>query len=546
LELLLSQAVKKNKKRKTSKPVYKEYNQDGIQLLPPDLRGEIPEGHLVYIVNEVIEGLDIQLLEATYKGSGTSSYHPKMMLKVLVYSYVMRIYSSRKISKALKEDITLMWISGRSKPDFRTINNFRSGRLKGVIEDIFTGTLKFLVDNKYVKLDKYFIDGTKYRADANKHSYVWRKNVERYKTNTIEKIKEVFKEIEAENAREEAEYGEKDLEEYGGESAITSEKVRSYVKEMNEKVKKGLSNKNTERKIKKLENKLLPKIEKYEEQERKLAGRNSYSKTDEDATFMKNKEDEILPEYNVLIGTEEQFIVNYTVSQNASETIAFIDHMEKLGTQQGIKPKAVIGDSTYGSEENYEYLSENDIENYLKYPTYHKEKTRKHKSDKFHRDNLVYDKETDTYKCPNNRKLKFKEIRKKKTRTGYSTEAKIYECESCKYCRLAKSCKKGKHNRTIQVNEKLESYKKEARKNLETEEGIKLRKQRGIDVEPVWGDMKQNQGYVRFRLRSLPKVLIELGILSISHNMKKIYYKLLDKARKNEIKNGFLAPVLST
>lgn len=547
MELILeSRTGKPKKKRKSSKPVFKEYEQDVIMLLPPDLREEIPEGHLVYIVNEVIEGMDIQALLSTYKGNGTSSYHPKMLLKVLVYSYTMKIYSSRKIAKALKEDIPFMWISGKSRPDFRTINNFRSGRLKGVIEEIFTSTLEFLIENKYVRLDKYFVDGSKFAADANKYSYVWRKNTERYKAKTQEKIREVYRQIEAENSRENAEYGDRDLEEYGGATEVTSDQIKDHIIKLNDKIKSGLAGKKIARCTKVLEKELLPKLEKYENQERKLEGRNSYSKTDKDATFMRGKDDRLLPMYNVMMGTEDQFIVNFTMSQNPSETNGFKEHMDKLKEQTLKSPKAVIGDSAYGSEENYEYLEKNDIENYLKYPSYRRDKTKKHKENKFHKDNFSYNKETDTYECSNKRELKFREIRQTKTKSGYATENRIYECESCKYCRLAKQCKKGKSNRTIQMNEKLDKYKEQAKSNLESAEGIKLRKQRGIDVETVWGDIKKNQNYDRFKLRSLPKVIIEFGILSISHNIKKIYCKLKDKLRKIEQKSGILSPVFAT
>lgn len=331
---IIGAKIRKRKKRKDSQPVFKRYEQDKMMLLPPDVRDFIPEGHIVYVVNETIDGMDIQPLLDTYKGNGTSSYHPKMLLKVIVYAYVMRIYSSRKISKALREDVTFMWISGMNRPDFRTINNFRSGRLKEVINEVFTETLIFLIENRYVKLEKYFIDGTKFRADANKYSYVWRKNTERYKVKVIEKIKGLIKQIDDENERENKEYGNKDLEELGKESEITSEKVKEHVKKINEVIKEKMGNKKVTRLKYELEEKLIPRMEKYEEQERILNGRNSYSKTDKDATFMRDKEDQLLPEYNVIAGTEEQFIVNYSISQNSSETNGLKGMLRKLKVEQ--------------------------------------------------------------------------------------------------------------------------------------------------------------------------------------------------------------------
>ena len=529
--------VRQRKPRKTSKPVFKRYNQGEIILFPQDLREYIPENHIVYLIDEILEGLNIQPLIETYKGNGTSSYHPKMLIKVLVYSYLTKKYSSRIISKALREDVTFMWISGKSTPDFRTINNFRSGRLKPVIDEIFTSTLEFMIENKYVSLDKYFIDGSKFRANANKYSYVWKKNTERYMELTRSKIKELLKEIEEENEKENKDYGDKDLEELGENSTITSEKLRNQIKKMNEIIKEKAGNKKIEKCKRELEKKLLPKLEKYEEQERNLGKRNSYSKTDKDATFMRSKDDQLLPLYNVMIGTEDQYIVNYTVNQSASETNEFIGHMEKLRSCIGKLPKKIIGDSAYGSEENYEYLRKKKIGNYLKYNTYHNDKKRKHKEDKYHKDNLKYDSQEDTYECPNQKKLRFKEIKERATRSGYLTKFKIYECENCSYCRLAKKCKKGKGKRTVQVNQRLEYFKEQARTNLESEEGIQLRKKRGTDVETVWGDIKKNHGYDRFMLRTLEKVNTEVGIMSMAHNIKKMHIKESQKLN-NIIKNN--------
>jgi transposase len=165
--------------KRRARPVFKQYSQGQVMLLPPSLDELIPVNHLVRTVNSTVESLDIAPLIDTYIGGGTSSYHPRMLVKVLVYAYLQKIYSSRKIAKALREDINFMWLSAMNQPDFRTINGFRSERLKEVIDKVFGSMLTFLVDNKYVKLEDYFVDGTKMQADSNKHKITWRKNVER-------------------------------------------------------------------------------------------------------------------------------------------------------------------------------------------------------------------------------------------------------------------------------------------------------------------------------------------------------------------------------
>ena len=167
-------------KRKPAAPVFKPYVMNQVALLPPSYDEMIPENHLVRVVNDAVEKIDLSSLLAQYKGGGTSSYHPKMLLKVLVYAYAERIYSSRRIAKALRENIHFMWISGGNRPDFRTINDFRGKRMKTVIEDVFSAVLEFLVAVGHVKLEHYFLDGTKIEADANKHKVVWAKRRENY------------------------------------------------------------------------------------------------------------------------------------------------------------------------------------------------------------------------------------------------------------------------------------------------------------------------------------------------------------------------------
>ncbi len=519
------------RKKRGSAPVFKPYKQDQIMLLPENIEELIPVNHLVRVVNSTIEEMNIEPLLRTYKGGGSSSYNPKMLLKVLITAYLSGVYSSRQISKRLREDINYMWLSGKSRPDFRTLNNFRSSRLQGVIEEVFSSMVKFLIRNQYIDMKQYFVDGTKLRANSNKHKAVWKKNTERYKKQIEEKIKERLEEIERINQEEDRIYGDKDLAELGDESPIASEKIKEEVERLNEIINDKLkdngatkSEKKAIKAIKEVGKKLLPKLEKYEEQEKILSGRNSYSKTDEDATMFRMKDGQLLPSYNVMIGTQNQFVVNYNFHQKkASESDGFTTHMNRCKKIVGKYPEKVMGDSAYGSEENYHFLEGEKIGNYLKYNTYHIEKTKKYKRNPYRKENFPYNKEKDEYICPSGRAVKYKERRKEKTATGFETDVKIYQCIDCNNCGLSDNCKRGKGNRSIQINERLDDYRAQARRNLESEEGIELRKRRSVDVEPVFGDIKFNQRYQRFMLRGLPKVDIEIGLLAMAHNVKKIF-----------------------
>ena len=152
---------------KSGKVVFKRYEQNKIELLPASYEELIPKGHLVRLVNKGIDEMNLEGLINEYKGGGTSSFHPKMLLKVIVYSYTQRIYSSRQIAKSLRENIYFHWLSGNNEPDFRTINRFRSSRLKEQIDQVFASMIQILHDLGYVSLDNYFLDGTKIEANAN-------------------------------------------------------------------------------------------------------------------------------------------------------------------------------------------------------------------------------------------------------------------------------------------------------------------------------------------------------------------------------------------
>lgn len=527
---------RKRKKKRASKPKFIEYNQHQVILLPPSIEEMIPEKHMVRTVNNVIETMNIIALIDTYKGGGRSSYDPLMLLKVLVYAYVMKIYSSRRIAKALREDINFMWLSGMQRPDFRTINNFRSGRLRGVIDKVFSSMIIFLTDNKYIKLEDYFVDGTKIEANANRYSYVWSKNTQRYKAMTTKKIKELLKEIERINQEEEKKYGDKDLEELGDDAEITSKKIEEQVEKLNkiisqigentEEKKRDKNSGKKNRKLKsaanKLSNKYLPKLRKYEEQEKIEGARSSYSKTDKDATFFMNKQNQYLPSYNIIIGTEEQLIVNYSLHQKASETDKFIPHMEKLKRITNRRnPNRAIGDGTYGSDENYDFLKKEKIGSYLKYPGFYQEITGKAEKKRFGRINFIYKKEDDKIYCPEGREMSLERIEKKITENGYKQVNRIYKgnCKGCKYLTV---CSKSARGRTVQLNKKLEKYKRLTKKNLCSPSGIELRKRRNVDVETVFGDIKQNQGFRRFNLRGLEKVNAEFGLVAMAHNIKKV------------------------
>jgi transposase len=515
------------------KVTFKQYNMNQPSLLPASLEELIPEDHLVRVVNGMVDRIEIRPLLAQYKGGGTSSYHPRMMLKVLVYAYAEKMFSSRRIAKGLRENVNFMWISGGNKPDFRTINLFRGETMKAAVREVFASVLEMLIEGGYVKMENYFVDGTKIEANANPHKVVWAKKTEKYKTRLRAQIMELLDEIEKVNEAEEAAYGDDDLEEMGGKGGIDAETLQRKVDELNERLKQEPENKKLKKAVNVLESKHLPRLEKYEAQEKTLAGRSSYSKTDPDATCLRMKEDRAAekpwprPAYNVHNGTAGQFIVSYSVHQRAGDPGCFIPHMEQQLWPEGVKIQNVCADAAYGSEENYAYLEKREIGNYLKYNSFYRETHPPRKPEliqkaSFRVETLPYNPDKDEFTCPANHPLTYRETRPYRTENGYLSERRFYECSECATCPLKPQCTQAKGNRRIQISFKLREYRQQAKENLLSQQGIALRKQRGPDVETPFGNIKHNMGVRRFLLRGLKKVETEWGLLSIAHNMRKL------------------------
>lgn len=513
------------------KVVFKEYNQKQL-MLPMDLESLIPANHMVRVINRAIDLMKLEPLFAKYPGGGRPSFHPVMMTKLIVYAYADKNFSSRRIEKAARENIMYMWLCGGNVPDFKTINTFRSERMKDIILDVFSEVVELLVEQKYIKLDNYFLDGTKIEANANKYSWVWGKSTKRYKEKLREKCKELFAAAELANQAENEEYGDENLEELGGDKPIDSKAIEEAVKRIDEKLADNPADKKLQKAKKIIEKDYLPRMKKYEQQEELLADRNSYSKTDTAATFMRMKEDhmkngQLKPGYNVQIGTENQFVVGYSVHQEAGDTSCLKDHFEEL--KKGLKgklPNNVVADAGYGSEENYEYLQEAKLGNYVKYNTFHKEASRKWKSDLTRVQNWQYDEEKDEYICGCGKILQFQYERSQKSKSGYRSVVRIYESTDCSGCPYRDRCvKKGNNpsaNRRIYINRRGNELKAQTRANLTSEYGLQMRSLRPVEVESVFGNIKGNFGMRRFTLKGMAKVKLEWGLHCIAHNMRKL------------------------
>lgn len=515
-------------------PKFKDYIQgQQSSLFPLDISGLIPQKHLVRQIDSVIERIDVKKLQTSFSDNGASSYHPKMMLKVIIYAYSTKNYSSRNISAMLRQDITYMWLAGMQTPDFNTVNRFRSVYLKPVIEDVFSEVLLFLHEHDFIKFETYFVDGTKLEADAGKYSHIWKSNTIRYKGLVQARVKVLMDEIDQVNECEERFYEKQDLPEIGGQSQISSKHVEELAQAISEKLdqKSQSISKVRANKLRSEIRKLSAEkenLEKYEKQESILGQKNSCSKTDNDATMMRMKgTDELRPGYNAQVSSENQFITNVSVGQNASDSVCFPDHIKKIIDRGELfVPGNIVSDAGYGSEENYEKIEAASIDNYLQYASFDKELTNIDNGDTFNKNDFEYNSQGDFYICPNGQNLDYKETIQKKTINGYTQNYLTYQALNCSGCPLIEKCTKGIGNRTLSVNPNLEKHKEIARKNLSSEKGKVLRKRRAPEIETFFGDLKHNQKYRRIRLRGLDKANLEMNYLAISYNLRKAAKKL--------------------
>lgn len=509
-----------------SKIRFKELSSNQSVLFPSNLLGRIPENHPVLIVNQVVDQLNIDCLLSKYKGGGSSAYHPRMLLKVLFYAYLCNIYSCRKIAKSLQENIYFMWLSGNSCPDFRTINRFRGASLKEDIKELFIQIVLLLQETGYVSLDIQYIDGTKIESASNKYTFVWRGSVEKYKAKLEDKIRAVLSLVDSH-------IEEDKQEEYTSDSAkpINCDLLRSKVKELNARLDK--MDKIERKQVRQLQDDYLPRLEKYESQLEKLGDRNSYSKTDQDATFMRMKEDhmkngQLKAAYNVQIATENQFITNLGIYQRAGDTATLPSFVEDFEQSYNKQSKIVVADAGYGSEHNYELMYNKGIEAFVKYNYFHKEQKPAWKRNAFAVQNLFYNKQQDFFICPMGQKLINIGHKKSKSDLGYISTLTRYQAQNCNDCPLRGLCHKSENSRIIEVNYKLNEYKKKARQRLLSEQGIYHRGKRCIEPEAVFAQIKHNNQWNRFRLRGLQKVNIEFTLVAIAHNLRK-WTKILSK-----------------
>ncbi len=517
-------------------------------LLNPN--GYIAENDPVRIVDAVVESLDLKEFRKLYRERGRCPYHPKMMLKIILYAYMNNIYSCRKIERVVQRDIHYIWLAAQERPDYVTINRFRN-RVKNEINNIFTQVVLLLAERGFITLDVEYIDGTKIESKANKYTFVWRKTVEKNRAKLQEKIRVLLEQIDEVIAQDKAaeaesvEFTPETLTSIIGElkdtlSAEPESADKNQKKQLREKKKQ----------IKELE-KHRDKLSEYDVRLEQIGERNSMSKTDPDATFMRMKEDamnngQTKPGYNLQISAENQFITDFALFPNPTDTLTLIPFFNSFLDRYGHLPSVAVADSGYGSEENYRFMDEAGMEAYVKYNRFHLEQRPRYKPNPFHHENFHYNAAEDYYVCPMGQHMTRIGTSHTKTASGYRSESARYRAQNCKGCPLRCLCYKAKGDRrTIEVNHRLNEYKRKARELLTSEEGLRHRGRRCIEPEAVFGQMKFNMAYRRFRHFGKDKVSMDFAFFAIAFNLKKMCSKIAKQTKNggNTPLFGLLMPI---
>lgn len=520
----------------------KDYSNNDRLFFLLDPNKDIAENDPVRVVDAIVESLDLKEFKKLYSERGRCAYHPKMMLKIILYAYMNNIYSCRKIERAVQRDIHYIWLAAQERPDFVTINRFRN-RVKKEINNIFTQMVLLLAERGLITLDVEYIDGTKIESKANKYTFVWRKTVEKNRAKLQEKIRVLLQQIDEVIAQDKA--AETEAVEF------TPETLTSLIGELKEVLESEPEPTDKERKknrrerkkqMKELE-KHRDKLQEYDSRLEQIGERNSISKTDTGATFMRMKEDamnngQTKPGYNLQISTENQFITDFALFPNPTDTLTLIPFFNSFLDRYGHLPSVAVADSGYGSEENYRFMDEAGMEAYVKYNRFHLEQRPRYKPNPFHHDNFHYNADEDYYVCPMGQHMTRVGTSHSKTASGYRSESARYRAHNCKGCPLRCLCYKARGDRrTIEVNHRLNGYKRKARELLTSEEGLRYRGRRCIEPEAVFGQMKSNMAYRRFRHFGKDKVAMDFAFFAIAFNIKKMCSKIA-----KQVKNGGNTP----
>ena len=487
----------------------------------------------VMTFDHIMEEIEIaKYLKNTTYTVGRKGYNSVNMLKTILFGFMDKGYISlRELEDECNVNIRYMYLMDYEAPSYKTFGNFINDSLCDSVEEIFKEIMAYIVQKDNVDLNHLYIDGSKFEANANKYTWVWKKSTEKHRYQLFAKITALFEKMNTELSysgvviQTNTEYVPEYLDEI-----LSSYKMLCNIDES--KFVQGRGHRKTaeQRNYEKL-TEYRDKLSEYVEKLNVCGDdRNSYSKTDKSATFMRMKRDymgndQLLPAYNVQIGVADEYIAVVDVNHFRSDMDCFEPLMEKFKDIYGFYPKYPTADAGYGSYNNYIYCQEHGMEKFMKFPMFKKEtEDEKYRNNPFRAVNFKIDNDG-SLRCPNGKKMIFS-YRKPVKNNKYGRQEEIYVCEDCKGCPYAEQCKKTDKNRIISLNEELTSMHREVLGNLESIHGALLRMNRSIQAEGAFGVMKYDRWYKRLVRKGKLKVKLEIYLVSIGFNLHKFHNKL--------------------
>lgn len=550
----------------------------------------LPEDDPVYTLKKVLEELDFTKFLAQYSTRGRIGYNPIMKYAVLTYANMRGVRSVDRIVELCQRDLAFIWLTQGEKPQRDAFYDFINNKLTGeILDDLNYQFLRRLKKEGLITLEALYIDGTKIEANANRYTFVWRGTLNYHLVGLLDAIDALYARYN--ELLNKNEYGQKyDLGNVQMFIIEGMDKVRDVI-EKNRKRKltkhKKLSNNTiieidncSPLELLKLQNNLIKIAEGegisfvYEKRQKKSeiqllyeeleecgkrlmkykecfeimgTDRNSYSKTDLEATFMRMKEDHMLngqlkPAYNVQIAVENYFIIHGYVSNDRTDYNTLIPVIKKHFIAFEEKLKEVTADSGYCSEKNLLFLKKNNVTSYIKLQDHEKRKTRAYKEDigKYYNMSSQIFEDEHYYVCHDGRELRHINTETKE-QEGYTQTFEVYGCADCSGCEHKAKClykynpeKDADKNKIMKINEQWEELKSESHANIESEKGILNRQIRSIQTEGHFGDIKENENFRRFNYRTSDKVYKEFMLFAIGRNINKYHRFLHDEIQKFE------------
>ena len=505
--------------------------------LPLDVEILIPADDPVRLLSAFVEGMELNDLYQTYGKIKKNQATPRQLFKIMVYASMNRIYSSRDIETACRRDINFMYLlEGKPAPDHATFARFISLHFAQCSKKTLAEVSKLLYSLGEISGKSIFIDGTKIESVANKYTFVWKKAVTKNQAKLFDKILALVEECE--NL-----YGFKIT--YNGKVSLhTLKRLRKKLCRIRQEegiaFVHGTGRRKTrlQKSLETLET-YIAKLKEYNKKLYVCGDRNSYSKTDPDATFMRMKEDAMLngqlkPAYNLQHGVDSEYITWLDISSRPTDTRTLIPFLKDMELYLPFKYQEIVADAGYESEENYLFLEENGQLAYIKPQNYEISKTRKYRQDIGRMENMKYDEKADCYYCKNGQALTVQYEKREKTASGYRRTVTVYRSNGCSGCPFKTECIKGNNCKTpmedrqkvLYVSKKMKEKRQETIKRITSDYGTQLRMNRSIQAEGSFANIKEDMEFRRYLYRGNANVTAQSILLAIGYNINKLHHKI--------------------